>query len=323
MNEIPVTDSGPRKPPLMAGARPIAIVPQSMEEAYRMANAVCSAGMAPAGLDTPEKAMVAILHGLEIGLAPMAALQRIAVVNGRPTIWGDGAIGLVRSSGLCEWVRETISGEGETRFAKCEAKRKGDPEITMRTFSVDDAKRAGLWSPQPRITRFKKDGGAYEKDNDSPWHRYPDRMMQMRARAFVLRDLFADVLGGLYLREEIEDDTRDGRRPPPPAPEVVRAIEHRPALAEKVAISAPKEAVAAQASPRRAPPPPTHDLQPPPIDAEDLIEQFETAARESRDKNGLDEVWCDIVLPVKDSLFPPDLEVMDTIYRRALERIGR
>lgn len=175
------------RPSLSAGARPLAIVPTSMDEAYRLAKAICLAGMAPKGLDKPESCMVAILHGLEVGLTPMAALQRIAVVNGRPTIWGDGAIGLVRASGLCEYVRERLEGQGDSLRAVCEAKRKGEPEPIIRTFSIADAKRAGLW------------------DKAGPWKQYPTRMLAMRARAFALRDGFADVLGGLYLKEEMDD----------------------------------------------------------------------------------------------------------------------
>ena len=202
-------------PPMMAGGAVRAIVPQSMEEVWRLASAVCKAGMAPKGLDTPEKATVAILHGLEIGLTPMAALQRIAVVNGRPTIWGDAAIGLVRGSGLCEFVRETITGAGEQRVAKCEAKRRGEPEPVTRTFGVADAKKAGLWGKA------------------GPWQQFPDRMLQLRARAFALRDGFADVLGGLYIREELDDaqSMRDASPPPatpaqmvpPPAPKMIEA----------------------------------------------------------------------------------------------------
>lgn len=187
------------RPQLMAGHRPQAIVPHDMDSAYRLAKAVCMAGMAPKGLDTPEKAMVAIMHGLEIGLTPMAALQRIAVVNGRPTLWGDGAMGLVRGSGLCEWVREEIEGEGDKMVAVCTAKRKGEPQPVARTFSVMDAKKANLWG------------------KSGPWQQFPTRMLAMRARAFCLRDVFADVLGGMYLREELEDSQPAPAPPAPPA----------------------------------------------------------------------------------------------------------
>src|SRR3954466_6585221 len=188
MNVVARTPAEPR-PELVAGARPTAIIPRSMDEAYRLAKAIVLSGTAPKGVSTPEACMIAIMHGLEIGLPPLTALQRISVINGRPTLWGDAAIGLVRGSGLCEYVEEHIDGE----VAICAAKRKGEPEPIVRTFSVTDAKRAGLWGKA------------------GPWQQYPQRMLQMRARAFALRDGFADVLGGLYLREEIDEDERSSR----------------------------------------------------------------------------------------------------------------
>lgn len=213
MGEVATLEQSRPAAPMMAGGRPAAIVPQSMEDAYRLAKAICVAGMAPRGLETPEKAMVAILHGLEVGMTPMAALQRIAVVNGRPTIWGDGAIGLVRASGLCEYITETTSGTGDAHVATCAAKRRGEKAEIVRTFSVADAKKAGLWG------------------KSGPWQQYPERMLQMRARAFALRDGFADVLGGLYLREEIEEaPMRDVTPPPaPPSPPPAPVIAHKPA----------------------------------------------------------------------------------------------
>lgn len=217
MGELAVVDPSAR-PALVAGRRVSAIVPTTMDETYRLAKAVTAAGMAPYGLETPEKAMIAIMHGLEIGLTPMAALQRIAVIKGRPTIWGDAAMGIVRASGVCEWIKERVAGDGDARVATCEAKRKGDPEPVIKTFSVADAKRAGLWSPSLKVKKFKKDGSTYEADNDSPWHRYPDRMMQMRARAFALRDLFADILGGMHLREELDDEEPAAMAPAPALP---------------------------------------------------------------------------------------------------------
>src|SRR4029077_7308023 len=121
-----------------------------------------------------------------LGLAPMQSLQNISVVNGRPTVWGDAVIGFCRQSPVCKDVVETVSGEGEKMTATCTAIRVGS-EPVVRTFSVDDAKKAGLWGKA------------------GPWQQYPKRMLQMRARGFAVRDAFPDVLRGLITAEEAAD----------------------------------------------------------------------------------------------------------------------
>ncbi len=193
LSALPVPDGSERqgelfpRPSLRAGGRPRAIVPRTLDEAMTFARAVVAARMAPSGFETPEACMIAILHGMEVGLTPMSALQRIAVIGGRPTIWGDGAMALVRASGLAASIKERIEGTGPSDWvAICTVRRRGDVHPVERRFSADDARRARLWSKA------------------GPWSEYPQRMLQMRARAFALRDVFADVLGGLYLREEIE-----------------------------------------------------------------------------------------------------------------------
>jgi hypothetical protein len=47
----------------------------------------------------------------------MQSLQSIAVVNGRPSVYGDTALAVCKGSPVCEWVRETIEGEGEHMVA--------------------------------------------------------------------------------------------------------------------------------------------------------------------------------------------------------------
>jgi hypothetical protein len=186
MNQIVKTgQSAPA--PLTSGHGISAIVPADVEQAYRLAKAVVAGRMAPKGMESPETVMIAIMHGMEVGLPPMAALQSIAVVNGRPTIWGDGAIGLVQGSGLLEDMSEEVTGDGDKMVATCTLKRKGRTSPIVRTFSVDDAKRAGLWG------------------KSGPWSQYPRRMLQMRARSWALRDGFADVLKGLQIREDVQD----------------------------------------------------------------------------------------------------------------------
>lgn len=171
--------------PLRAGGAIAPIIPQTAEDAFRIATAIHKSKMAPRDMDTPEKLLVAILQGLECGLPPMMAVQRIAVINGRPTIWGDAVPALLLAKGFR--LAETVSGTGDDRTAHC-AVRRPDGDVTERTFSVADAKQAGLWGKA------------------GPWKQYPDRMLAMRARGFAARDGAADVLSGLYLREEIEDE---------------------------------------------------------------------------------------------------------------------
>lgn len=178
----------PKKPALQAGGGVNAIVPQDIEQVFRLASAICNANMAPKAYDrSADKITVGILHGLEVGLTPMAALQSIAVINGTPSIWGDGALALVRSSGLLEDFEETIEGEGDDRKATCMAKRKDQKTPIIKTFSMGEAATAGL------------------KGKAGPWKQYPERMLQMRARSYVLRDGFADVLKGLRFVEEVRD----------------------------------------------------------------------------------------------------------------------
>jgi hypothetical protein len=171
-------------PALVAGGNVAALIPQSLEEAFRVANAIAASGLAPKGLDRPEQILVAIMAGAELGLAPFQSLQSFAIVNNRPTLWGDGLMAVARSGGVK--VKEWLEGEGEAAVAHCEVTRP-EGEVIARSFSVAQAKKAALWGKQ------------------GPWQSYPTRMLQMRARAYALRDGCADMLRGFQVREEVED----------------------------------------------------------------------------------------------------------------------
>lgn len=166
-------------PALIAGRKVTAIVPTCIEETFRLAQAISKSGLAPATLRSPEAIMVAIMHGAELGLPPMMSINKIAVVNGRPTLWGDAVPALLWSRGfkLDEAVADNV--------ATCTVTRPDGHKVT-RTFSEADARKAGLWG------------------KSGPWTQYPSRMLQMRARGLAARDGAADALSGLYLQEEIE-----------------------------------------------------------------------------------------------------------------------
>ena len=162
--------------------------PTTMGEAVQFSEMLASSSMVPKAYQgKPNDVLVCVQWGYEMGLAPMQALQNIAVINGKPSVYGDAMMALVQSSPVCEDIEEYFEGEGTTNpIAVCVAKRKGRKPVVTK-FSVEDAKRAGLWGK----------GG--------PWTAYPKRMLQMRARGFALRDAFPDVLKGMITIEEAQD----------------------------------------------------------------------------------------------------------------------
>jgi len=166
--------------------------PQTLSEAMEFSKLLAESSMVPRQYQgKPQDVLVCVQWGNELGLAPMQALQNIAVINGKPSVYGDAAMALVQHSPVCEDIEEYFEGEGTPNpVAVCVAKRKGRKPVTAR-FSVEDAKRAGLWGKQ------------------GPWTQYAKRMMQMRARGFALRDAFPDVLKGLITIEEAQDYPTD------------------------------------------------------------------------------------------------------------------
>lgn len=182
--QLATTEQKPR-PSMTVGGNVGALIPQDIDQAFRIAQALAHSGMTPNGFKSPETCFVAIMAGAELGLPPFQSLQSFAIINNRPTLWGDALMAVVRTNGFK--VREWLEGAGDDMEAFCEVIRPDNGDVAEASFSVSDAKTAGLW----------KKGG--------PWTTNPKRMLKMRARAFAIRDGAADVLRGFQIREEVED----------------------------------------------------------------------------------------------------------------------
>lgn len=206
-NTLATPNAPHHKPTLAVGGKVGAIVPQDIDQVFRLAKAVDAARWAPksylldpkkpdAGYDL-NRIVLGIMHGMELGLTPIAALQSIAVINGIPSIYGDGALAIVQASGLLEDFREepmveqikAADGTEKARVMgfRCTVKRRGIASFITSTFTLEDAQKADLLS------------------KPGPWQQYRPRMLQMRARAWALRAGFADVLRGVAFAEEAQD----------------------------------------------------------------------------------------------------------------------
>lgn len=163
------------------------LTPKNLDEAMKYAEMMAKSSIVPKNYQGKAgDILVAVQMGAELGLKPIQSLQNIAVINGKPSIYGDACIALIQSHPEFEDIEEFFEGDGDKLTAVCVLKRKGKTP-QRATFSVDDAKKASLWAKQ------------------GPWSQYPKRMLQMRARGFALRNGFADALLGLILAEEAHD----------------------------------------------------------------------------------------------------------------------
>lgn len=212
--DIAATEQGletttPAAPPGRAPVR-MGVMPASIEDAWRLARFIAESDMVPKGYKKrPADVLVAIQLGAELGLPPMAALQSIFVANGHPSLYGDGFLAVLLASPHYQDHDEYFLVNGERRellvaadmqrddtAAVCTFHRVGRARPVTATFSIANAKKAGLWTKA------------------GPWTEYAARMLKLRARGFAGRDCFADVLRGIRIEAEVNDLPPDDAPPP-------------------------------------------------------------------------------------------------------------
>ena len=157
-------------------------LPDTKSDAYKFAMSFANSMFCPKVYQgKPDDVYLAMAYGAQIGLNPLLAVQNIAVVNGRPSVYGDAMTAIVMGHPETQAYEDGYKADGT---AYCKITRKG--KTVYREFSEAMARRAGLWG----------------KDI---WAKYPERMLLWRAKGNAIRDLYADVLMGMWSVEEARD----------------------------------------------------------------------------------------------------------------------
>lgn len=170
----------------VAVASQFSLVPTNLEQAMKLAELIANSDLAPKDYKAkPGNVLIAVQMGQEVGLSPMSAIQSIAVINGKPSLYGDVGKAILLRHGLVI-EEDDVEVIKKTRMGRCRITRAGHPPCE-RTFSEASAVTAGLW---------KKAG---------PWTNYPERQMAWRAFWFAARDIASDLLKGLCGAEEVID----------------------------------------------------------------------------------------------------------------------
>lgn len=162
------------------------MTPSDPQQAIKMADYMSKSGLVPKDFaGQPHKILVAAAMGQKLGLDPFSAMAGIAVINGRPSLWGDVLRSLVLAHPKLENLKEYYEGEGDSMVAVCEITRKG-MDVHTEKFGVKDAKAAGLWGK-------------------NVWKSFSKDMLLNRAFGRAARRRFSDALCGLSVADEMQD----------------------------------------------------------------------------------------------------------------------
>lgn len=208
--------------------------PKSTAEAMELAKTLASSQLIPKAFQQrPGDVFVAMMWSHSLGIPIVQGLQGIAVINGKPSLYGDALLAVCMGSGQMADIEETVTGNADNLTATCKVTRRGKPTPVVSTFSIADARAAGL---------LGKPG---------PWKQYTSRMLKMRARAFALRDAFPDVLSGIASAEEMQDV--EGTATEKATENVAEQVAKIPRRRSKLPVQAPKEGTEAEVEKPAAP----------------------------------------------------------------------
>jgi len=166
-----------------------------VDDYWRLAERISATEFVPKALrNRPEAVLAALLSGAERGLGPMESLRSMHVIEGVPNLSAEAMRALVLAAGHEIEIVETTAQRAVVMGRRAGAER-WSPQFI---WTLDRARRARLAN----------------KDN---WQRHPEDMLLARASGQLCKQIFPDVIRGLAVREELEDEFEQ------PAPTVRRA----------------------------------------------------------------------------------------------------
>jgi hypothetical protein len=193
--------------------------PRNIDEAIHLAKVLHASRLLPRGLSTPEAVVATIITGAELGLSPMQAIRSIHIIDGKPTMSSDLMVAMVKRHEACKFFRLV---ESSGQVATYETQRAGDPEPTRMSFSIEEAKSAGLAS----------------KD---VWKKFAAAMLRARCASSLARTVYPDLVMGIYDPDELDNthasEPRDVTPPRVVSQVVIEAAQTLDATVEEISLA--------------------------------------------------------------------------------------
>lgn len=163
-----------------------------------LAERLHKAGVFGQEVTSADKAFAVLLKGHELGFTPMASAGSIAIIKGKVSLSADATIALCKRSPACLYLRLVESSE---EVATYETQRHGDPSPTSLSYTIAQAKTAGLTGSQT-------------------WRAHAPAMLRARCGAAIARAVYPDLVAGIYDPDEVAEIVRSEPAPAPARVEV-------------------------------------------------------------------------------------------------------
>lgn len=178
MTNAPITTAKPQTAALAP------FEPTNVIEAIKLSETLAASQLVPSSLrGKPSDILVVLMKGRELGMPPMAAMGQIHVIDGKACLSSDAIQGLILRSGVVDYFTLV---ESTDEIATYKAKRRDSPHEITLSYTIEDAKRAGLIG----------------KAN---WKGYQKQMLRARCASDMGREIAPDVMAGLYDMDEADE----------------------------------------------------------------------------------------------------------------------
>ncbi len=163
-----------------------------LENSMRAAKALASSSIVPKeyqGAGNTANVLIALELSHRLGVSPLAVMQGMHVIHGKPGFSAQFLIGVVNSCGRFSPLRYELSGEGDQR--QCIA------------FATDLATGDVVKGPAVSIAMAKAEG--WFQKTGSKWKTLPELMLHYRSATFFARLYAPDLVAGFMTSEELQD----------------------------------------------------------------------------------------------------------------------
>ena len=158
--------------------------------ALQMAKGLSQSTLVPQTFqNNPANCLIALEQSNRLGISPMAVMQNLYIVQGKPSFSSSFIIGLINASG--KYDKELQFDEEE---------KDGKPYAYTCWTELDGRKVTGI-----KITMDMADKEGWTKKNGSKWITMPQVMLRYRAASFFARMNCPELSIGLYSKEELDD----------------------------------------------------------------------------------------------------------------------